>query len=47
MIMEYMAGGDLITLLNRYEITESSARFYCAEIVLALEAIHNMGYIHR
>ncbi|CAF3673868.1 unnamed protein product [Rotaria socialis] len=47
MIMDYMPGGDLITLLERYEINESSARFYCAEVVLALDAIHAMGYIHR
>ncbi|CAM4791193.1 unnamed protein product [Rotaria magnacalcarata] len=47
MIMDYMPGGDLITLLERYEINESSARFYCAEVVLALDAIHTMGYIHR
>jgi Rho-associated protein kinase 2 len=42
-----MPGGDLITLLTRYEISENSARFYCAEVVLALDAIHSMGYIHR
>jgi serine/threonine protein kinase len=47
MIMDYMPGGDLITLLTRYEISENSARFYCAEVVLALDAIHSMGYIHR
>ncbi|CAF3587436.1 unnamed protein product [Rotaria sordida] len=47
MIMDYMPGGDLITLLTRYEINENSARFYCAEVVLALDAIHSMGYIHR
>ncbi|CAF1115190.1 unnamed protein product [Rotaria sordida] len=47
MIMDYMPGGDLITLLERYEVNESSARFYCAEVVLALDAIHTMGYIHR
>ncbi|CAF1430443.1 unnamed protein product [Adineta ricciae] len=47
MIMEYMPGGDLITLLERYEISESSARFYCAEVVLAVDAIHTLGYIHR
>jgi len=45
--MDYMPGGDLITLLTRYEISENSARFYCAEVVLALDAIHSMGYIHR
>ena len=42
-----MPGGDLITLLERYDITETHARFYCAEVVLALDAIHTMGYIHR
>jgi Rho-associated protein kinase 2 len=47
MIMDYMPGGDLITLLERFETNESSARFYCAEVVLALDAIHTMGYIHR
>ncbi len=45
--MDYMPGGDLITLLERIEVTESAARFYCAEVVLALDAIHTMGYIHR
>jgi Rho-associated protein kinase 2 len=47
MIMDYLPGGDLITLIDRYEINESAARFYCAEVVLALDAIHSMGYIHR
>lgn len=42
-----MPGGDLITLLERYEISESSARFYCAEVILAVDAIHTLGYIHR
>lgn len=45
--MDYMPGGDLITLLERYEVNESAARFFCAEIVLALDAIHSLGYIHR
>ncbi len=45
--MDYMPGGDLITLLERFDVNETSARFYCAEVVLALDAIHTMGYIHR
>ncbi len=45
--MDYMSGGDLITLIERFEITETIARFYCAEVVLAIDAIHTMGYIHR
>lgn len=47
MIMEYLPGGNLITLLERYELNEEAARFYCAEIALAVEAIHSMGYVHR
>ncbi|CAF1315214.1 unnamed protein product, partial [Didymodactylos carnosus] len=47
MIMDFMPGGDLITLLTRHDINENSARFYCAEVVLALDAIHSLGYIHR
>ncbi|CAF0772865.1 unnamed protein product [Brachionus calyciflorus] len=47
MIMEYMPGGDLVTLMSNYDIPEKWAKFYCAELVLAIEAIHNMGYVHR
>ena len=47
MIMEYMPGGDLVNLMSNYDIPEKWARFYCAELVLAIEAIHDMGYIHR
>lgn len=47
MIMEYMPGGDLVNLMSNYDIPEKWARFYCAELVLALETIHTMGYVHR
>lgn len=42
-----MAGGDLVTLTMNYDIPEKWARFYTAEVVLALDAIHTMGFIHR
>ena len=43
-----MPGGDLMTLLIRLEILpEAMARFYLAQTVVALEAIHAAGYIHR
>lgn len=29
------------------EFTVDCAQFYCAEIVLALNAIHSMGFVHR
>ena len=47
MIMEYMAGGDLVNLMSNYDIPEKWAKFYCAELVLAIDAIHQMGYVHR
>ncbi|KAM4600721.1 rho-associated protein kinase 2-like [Polymixia lowei] len=47
MVMEFMPGGDLVTLIMNYDIPEKWARFYTAEVVLALDAIHSMGFIHR
>ena len=36
-----------MNLMSNYEIPEKWAKFYCAEVVLALDAIHKMGFIHR
>ncbi|KYN34642.1 Rho-associated protein kinase 2 [Trachymyrmex septentrionalis] len=47
MVMDYMPGGDLVNLMSNYEVPEKWAKFYCAEVVLALDAIHNMGFVHR
>ncbi|XP_077567732.1 rho-associated protein kinase 2-like isoform X3 [Stigmatopora nigra] len=47
MVMEFMAGGDVVTLTMNYDIPEDWAHFYTAEVVLALDAIHSMGFIHR
>lgn len=48
MVMEYMKGGDLSTLLEDcgYFI-EDMARYYVAQLVLALEQLHVGGVIHR
>ena len=46
--MDYISGGDLMTqLISRNIFSEDESRFYIAELVLALEAIHNMNCIHR
>jgi serine/threonine protein kinase len=46
--MEYLPGGDMMTLLMRKDtLTEDEARFYVGETVLAIEAIHKHNYIHR
>uniref|UniRef100_A0A8C4PX64 non-specific serine/threonine protein kinase n=1 Tax=Eptatretus burgeri TaxID=7764 RepID=A0A8C4PX64_EPTBU len=47
MVMEYMPGGDLVNLMSNYDMPEKWARFYTAEVVLALDAIHSMDFIHR
>lgn len=48
LVMEYMVGGDLKSLLAMYGFfDETSARFYCAEICLALEYLHEHGIVHR
>ncbi|KAL2556923.1 AGC kinase family protein [Forsythia ovata] len=48
LIMEYLPGGDMMTLLMRKDtLTDDEARFYVAETVLAIESIHIHNYIHR
>ncbi|XP_068608289.1 rho-associated protein kinase 2, partial [Brachionichthys hirsutus] len=47
MVMEYMPGGDLVNLTSTYDVPERWAKFYTAEVVMALHAIHSMGFIHR
>ena len=46
--MEYLSGGYIMTLLTREEtLTETEARFYIAQSVLAIKSIHKHNYIHR
>ncbi|KAF8484576.1 AGC/NDR protein kinase [Russula ochroleuca] len=48
LIMEFLPGGDLMTMLIKYDtFSEDVTRFYMAECVLAIEAVHNLGFIHR
>ncbi|KIM90826.1 hypothetical protein PILCRDRAFT_94517 [Piloderma croceum F 1598] len=48
LIMEFLPGGDLMTMLIKYDtFSEDVTRFYIAECVLAIEAVHKLGFIHR
>jgi serine/threonine protein kinase len=47
MVMDYMPGGDIVNLMSNYEIPEKWAKFYTMEVVLALDVIHSMGFVHR
>ncbi|XP_009776054.1 uncharacterized protein LOC107794356 isoform X1 [Nicotiana tabacum] len=48
LIMEYLPGGDIMTLLMREDVlSEDVARFYIAESILAIQSIHQHNYVHR
>lgn len=48
LVMEYMVGGDLKSLLSVYGFfDESMAAFYVAEVCLALQYLHKHGIVHR
>ncbi|XP_060947210.1 serine/threonine-protein kinase MRCK beta isoform X2 [Limanda limanda] len=49
LVMDYYVGGDLLTLLSKFEdrLPEDMAKFYVAEMVLAIHSIHEQKYIHR
>ncbi|XP_066246854.1 serine/threonine-protein kinase Warts [Euwallacea similis] len=47
-VMDYIPGGDLMSLLIKLGIFEESlARFYIAELTCAVDSVHKMGFIHR
>lgn len=48
LVMEYLPGGDLMTILMKHDIlTEEQTRFYIAETGLAIASVHQLNYIHR
>lgn len=50
LVMEFCSGGDLHMLRQRQpgkHFTETAAKFYAAEVLLALEYLHMMGVIYR
>uniref|UniRef100_A0A3P8Y337 Serine/threonine-protein kinase MRCK alpha n=1 Tax=Esox lucius TaxID=8010 RepID=A0A3P8Y337_ESOLU len=49
LVMDYYVGGDLLTLLSKFEdrLPEDMARFYLAEMVLAIDSVHQLHYVHR
>ncbi|KAI1716182.1 protein kinase domain-containing protein [Ditylenchus destructor] len=48
LVMEFLPGGDIMTLLIKKDIlSEEETLFYIAETSLAIQAIHNLNFIHR
>ncbi|PXF45345.1 Serine/threonine-protein kinase nrc-2 [Gracilariopsis chorda] len=49
-VMDYCAGGEFFRVLQRQpkrRLKEDAVRFYAAEVILALEYLHHMGFIYR
>lgn len=44
MVMDYMPGGDLMTLLMKEDVfTEHVTKFYMAEAAQAISSVHALG----
>lgn len=49
LVMDYYVGGDLLSLLSKFPdgFPLHMAIFYLAEMVMAVNSVHALGYIHR
>eukprot|EP00555_Chaetoceros_dichaeta_P015209 CAMPEP_0198264140 /NCGR_PEP_ID=MMETSP1447-20131203/14907_1 /TAXON_ID=420782 /ORGANISM="Chaetoceros dichaeta, Strain CCMP1751" /LENGTH=523 /DNA_ID=CAMNT_0043952991 /DNA_START=229 /DNA_END=1800 /DNA_ORIENTATION=- len=48
MVMEFMPGGDLMSLLMKEDtFSEDTTKFLMAEAAHAISSVHALGYIHR
>jgi hypothetical protein len=48
LILSYCSGGELFSYLSQERMfSESTTRFYIAELLLALEHLHSLGIIYR
>jgi len=48
LVMDFLPAGDFMSLLMKKDIlTEEEAKFYTAEMILAVEDVHKMNIIHR
>ncbi|OCT93940.1 hypothetical protein XELAEV_18011603mg [Xenopus laevis] len=46
-VMEYLPGGDMFEFIKWGELEEQDVMFYSACVVLGLEALHQIGIVHR
>jgi len=48
LIMEFLPGGDMMSLLIHYDtFSEDDTRYHIAEAAMAINSIHESGFIHR
>jgi len=47
-VMEYCAGGDLMTILMKEDIlSEKATKFYMSQLASAIQCVHDLNYVHR
>lgn len=46
-LREYVLGDMMTLLIKKDTLTEEATQFYIAEAALAIQFIHNIGFIHR
>ncbi|KAI9105929.1 kinase-like domain-containing protein [Phlyctochytrium arcticum] len=46
-VMEYVSGGDLMWHIQHQQFSEKRAKFYAAEVLLALEYFHKNNIVYR
>ena len=47
LVLEFVQGGDIMNALGRIgTFPPQVARFFCAEIALALHSVHQLGFVH-
>ncbi|KAH8581799.1 kinase domain-containing [Cryptosporidium sp. chipmunk genotype I] len=47
-VMEYLPGGDLMSYLIKYDkFSEEDTKFYMAQLVHAVDLVHQLGFVHR
>ncbi|XP_068106797.1 myotonin-protein kinase isoform X2 [Hyperolius riggenbachi] len=49
LVMDYYVGGDLLSLLSKFPdgFPPPIAIFYLAEMIMAVNSVHSLGFIHR
>lgn len=48
LVMEYLPGGDMMRwLIERDIFSEEETKFYIAELIVSVDSIHQMEYVHR
>ncbi|ETO23961.1 AGC/NDR protein kinase, partial [Reticulomyxa filosa] len=48
LVMEYCGGGDFMGILMKHDtLSEAQTAFYMAEVTLAINAVHDLEFVHR